>query len=316
MTWKSTKILSLSYSTWSAYLKCPAMYKIVTLPKEEREKLPPPTERDRYNMAFGNIMHDLVNTFYDKRLFMNCSTLEKIKDTYTKLKQLASYVTERHLEGITLGVKFKPLTLEDFKERVYKATKVFLANCIKHRLFGIYTGSEVKLNLKLLDYNVILLGTTDLVTITKKPEQSCRIIDFKSRRNDTVEVDQLLWYALMWYYKWGYYPNEIGFYYFEGEPNFEIIPFTPEMLQKLMASILMVRDKIYADNKFRAIRNEKCWSCRIKNTCSESPYYKDLESRNNAKQILDDSKTDTVGFGIPSNIPSTEGNTNDILAEF
>lgn len=263
------KTLALSHTTFRAYLECPKKY--LTLIKDTPLEVPEATESDLYNNAFGNTMHSLTEKFYNEGLYRRCGTLDGVRDVYIKLRDSIEDQMKVHLRGVTMGVKFRPLTWEEFRARCAKAIKRFVANVVKHRLWGVYTKAEINLSLRLDKYNLALFGKPDLGIVQRNPHKII-IVDVKSRPNTTVDDSQLIWYALMWYYKWGDWPTDLYFMYMEGEPDMEPVSFRPEMGQELMSQILVVRDKIQADKKFRPVRNEKCWNCLLRKTCEESPY--------------------------------------------
>lgn len=252
-------------------------------------------------------MHKLNEVFYRNKMFLKLTSTKAVVEIYEKLR-------DNHLEGTLdyflkpageLGVKFKPKTRDEFLVDCRAALKRLLSVIVRYRLYGRYANAEVDLKLLLRDLDIALFGKIDIAAIPDKT----RIVlaDLKSELNkDYVDERQLKWYALLWYYKFGYYPSELLFIPCRGKEDAVQVEFTPEELQELMGQILSVRDQILADKKFAPRTNEKCWNCPERKTCPKSPY----AQQHLAQQELDSVEGDTFSLA-----PDGENPFEDVFTD-
>ena len=276
---EGTYTFSASHTSLAAWRTgCPAYYKAVV---DSGYQLLPGSERDVYNAAFGNVMHAVARRFYDDQLWARCATPTQIRDAYRVLKAAIPSLVDQHTAGAgELGVKYKPLTRTEIIARCEAAAKAFVAHVLEGRFFGQYTRAEAKISHHAKQHGVLLVAKVDLAVVSQEPGLPRRVLllDWKSRKSEHVDPSQLTFDALTWYYKWGTYPDEVGFFYFEGDPYWEPVQvdFAAE-LPRAMAALLEERDRIQAERTWKPRRCSKCWACPSRSTCTESPHYRAAE---------------------------------------
>ena len=265
------KELEISFSQFKNYRLCPRRYQA-----DVNKEHGPDTDKQKYNMAFGNIMDDIADQFYKGQLFMKLVNANALTEVYFKLRDRLLVIYNKYLKDVKVGIPGRPLTKEEMITRCEEALKRFLSGVVQNRLYGEYTNSEINLRIRIAKYGITLNGRPDLAVISRQEGRSQRIVivDFKSRPSDSVVRDQLAWYALLWYYKFSLIPNEVGFFYFEPTKKsqlvFEPFKFGATDLQKMMAAVLVVRDQITSGAGFQAKINDQCWNCGIRQACPVS----------------------------------------------
>lgn len=294
-----SKELEISFTQFRNYRLCPKRYKA-----DIDRTHPPQTEQEQYNVAFGKIMGKLAEDFYKGQLFMKLTDPAGLREVFFKLKDRVPILVNKFLRNVTLEIKGRPLSKEEWNDRCVTALKRFLASVVENRLYGVYTNAEIVLKIRIAKYGITLTGRPDLAVVSEASGQPRRavIVDFKSRPSKSVAVAQLAWYALLWYYKFGEVPTEVGFLYFEpadGIPVFQSYKFTDADLRKIMGEILQVRDKILADGHYRAKANDQCWNCGLSKICPTSPFYKEQA----AVAALKTSDTKLTGMSLAPDAP-------------
>ena len=260
-------MIRLSYSHWQAFRSCHAWYKAMV-----DKTAPPEDDNTRYKFGFGNVMHRISEVFYKARMYNRFVGMDSVRDCYQRLKVSIPGMVDDVFGTMELGVKGRPLTRDEIIVRCEEATKRFLAVVIKHQLFGVYASAEVNLKIQLPEKGLTLFGYLDLVVINRTPKPKCRLGDIKSKRYKELDKWQLIWYSLLWYYKFGIPPDQFVFIYLEGDPDYEPYDYNEREIQELMADILLTRDRINAETQFNPTPNKGCWKCPIKMACKESPY--------------------------------------------
>ena len=146
----------------------------------------------------------------------------------------------------------------------------------EHKLLGPYARSEVNLDVQLKS-GLILVGKADLVL--EQTDKTLCLIDGKAskHREKNVDINQLIWYALLYFLRYKRVPDRLAFFYFrfaaDKEQSMDWLPLSQESLfqhmQALKADILESYDAIQAESFGATPSPTNCRYCPWEKICQD-----------------------------------------------
>lgn len=284
----------VTFKSLTTYTECPKKYDLLNVRKEA-----PPEIQSQHNALVGVVVQKVFEDFYNDEIWrMGSETLDEL------LKRCEVYFYE-FLD--THYVNFKDFSCK------YKTPFEALKDCLdmipvafegikREKLLGPYAKSEVEIKERYL--NRYLFGVIDFIIQT--PDGKITLLDGKTSRHreKNVDVDQLYFYALLFFLKYHKMPDRLGFYYYrfgdDPEKAFDWIPVDVAKVKDLQERILECADKVQR-KWFRATPSpSSCKYCPWNEICDErlqqkreGKAIKRLKSNKNEIEVGD---SDVLGF--------------------
>lgn len=286
-----------SYSAFSQYQKCPKQYYL-----QRVKKVQPPVPESKHNAWVGTVVQNVFEEFYEKELWRKKGEVLDILLDRTKFYN-EQFLLKNHVDFShrTCKYKSKDDPLQDCLDLVPKV----LSAIKREKLLGPYAKSEVKIEARLRN-NDLLFGYLDFVI--RKPDGTVLLLDGKSTkyREKGVDLNQLYFYALLFYFRYKKLPDKLGFLYFRFADDPELAfdwydPLKTE-IKKLRENIVEALDNIYARNFQATPVPSNCQWCPYEDMCPERKQQKAVNSGKRAassnKEKVEVKKDDKgfVGF--------------------
>jgi len=198
-----SKPIRLSYSSLKQYESCPRQYNWQRIERRKR-----PQVESKHNAMLGTVIQATFEHFYKNEIWrMGADTSEYLKDA--SLNYLEKFLAENHVDWDDPSCRFSKVDVIDDLYRMVPAT---VQTIKRERLLGPYAQSEIPIELHL--GSDVLQGNLDFVIRTV--DDKVWIFDGKAtkHREARVDPDQLYFYALLFYLRWQYMPDRLGFLYY------------------------------------------------------------------------------------------------------
>jgi CRISPR/Cas system-associated exonuclease Cas4 (RecB family) len=193
--------MRLSYSQYRTFIQCPRLYHYQAIKKE------PPEKPSSYFSLYGK----LIEAFFKK--YTNVYTKQGVVLDNDKiraiLKSLWGYILESNY------VDWSDPWVRDTSDQIYENVYNDVLMNIKEFSFWKEAKSEVS-------FEVLLKKSQDILTcrmdfIWRKPDGTVEILDGKgtNKMDTSVDIEQLLFYALMYLLRNKRIPDKIGFLYYK-----------------------------------------------------------------------------------------------------
>ena len=234
----------LSYSGYKTYDSCPRSYwhryvnkTLVTKPD------------NRVHMLYGEAVGLIFEEFYVRKIWREPSPTEALVARVDET--LAGIVKKETARGGVFDwdekdARGKPAlkpgtrSLEEVRGEVIEAIPRGVASIKLHRLLGVKSGAEVKLDTDIKGHR--LAGRADFIIHRVSPDEDKILIDGKGSRWRDKYVDrrQLKWYAMLYQKKFGVLPDRLGFLYWRSEPedSLDWVACTPRDIEIMQETVL------------------------------------------------------------------------------
>lgn len=258
---------NISYSARKLYNNCPKSYEFRYIRKEKGQP-------DPKNYMFGTIIGRVFEIFYRDRVWLQPDPIRYLSAKYSDII-LEVYNQENYLKGTNPSYEL------NLRQDLEKFVPLGIETIRKHRL--IKNRNEVELDLTIQvgsdDNRTRMVGRADFV-LYDSPE-SFYILDGKAskHREKYVDSDQLIWYAVSHYIKYGVAPKQIGFvFWLFPEDPITFISYSSDDMRKVISDTNNVVAKI-KNQEFTATTSGMCHKCSFKNLCEDGQRYISLRKK-------------------------------------
>lgn len=276
-------MIKLSFSKYDTYLKCPRKYKY------ELDGVKPIVQESKYFALYGI----LIQRFFQE--YTNTIIPSKFPVTPELIKSVLKKLWEKILK--LNYVCWDDIWVKQSSEEIFEECyKDILENIRAFPLFS-ECKSELSIEIKLKKSGDILNGRLDF--IRRCPDGSIEILDGKSTAHlDRVDVEQLFFYALLYYLKHKKLPKKLGFLFYRYK-TIQYIDFNPEILLKFKNKLALAKEAIKKNKTFepKVKLSKICMWCSYKLSCK--PYLEKKEA-NAAKRskLHADTEGRIISLGI------------------
>lgn len=260
----------LSYSGYKKYLECPLAYYHSYIAKTKK-----PTPDDRIGMVYGSVVGNLVEDFYNLKLWKEKNPVQILLAKAPSA--LRKVMAEESKNGTFLwkdnNTYKKP---DDILADVIKSVPQAIEIIRRHRLLGVDAKAEVKLDSDVQGHR--FGGRADVIMTRLAPHSDRIIYDGKGSkyRDQYVDVRQLYWYSLLNQVQRGFLPDRVAFVFwrFDSATAVDWHPVTSEHVLELREEVLAAIGQIEASKKKRLPQAfearpsaSKCRLCPYTFTC-------------------------------------------------
>lgn len=255
-----SKVTYFDYSKLSTYRKCPQFYKWKYIDCKN-PKVPP----NMYYALPGIIIQKIFEYFYNNEWYRKKSECrpfmyKKASEIYeTTLK----YTKVNWLDPI--AKKTKHQVYEEFLEMIGKNLDLIK----EKKLLGAFAKSEYVLQSYFDDNKYVIFKSK--VDFLINNQDGTQILDGKATSNKSSYIKdptQLIFYAMMFLYKYKKLPDKIG-YWFWRDATIKYIDFTKDDIDKLKEDIKKVLYDIYKKKFDATPSHSSCLFCNYKEECFE-----------------------------------------------
>lgn len=250
--------LYLSYSGRRTYLLCPRKYEfsyVHRLPKKWNVK----------DTAFGSSIGKVFEWFYNRRLWASKNV---VASTVAVIDSAVSSVFQEEGLDVADHGDLRRKLVQDLREYVPKT----LETIRKHKLLTYSSRSEVDLTVVYTSpkhgATMKIGGRSDFVHSISK---SVSIMDGKAsrHRDKYVDSDQLVWYAILHYIRFGVAPARLGFlYYLFPDDPVQWISYDADSMRSVLDSAFEISEKVRL-KIFPPTPGGECSRCDYLDRCQE-----------------------------------------------
>jgi len=254
----------LSYSAFKQYKTCSKQYDLKRVKKQE-----PPVKDSKHNAIIGSVVQRVYEDFYNDELWRRGG---KTSDTLIERteKYYYEFLADNYVDFNDPRCRFATST-EPLKE-CYEIVPKVLEGIKREGFLGPYAKSEVNIKVR-FGSSDFLLGYIDF--IIRRQDGQVLLLDGKAskHREKYVDVQQLYYYALMFYLRYKKLPDKMGFYFyrFADDPELAMdwIPVERAKIKELKMEIEEVIEDI-RKRRFKANPHySHCQWCPYEQICSE-----------------------------------------------
>jgi hypothetical protein len=254
--------ISLSYSARKLYLGCPKQYHYKYILRD-------PAKGDPKDTMFGSIIGKIFEWFYDRRLYGNSdpvsSCVNLIKDATLEVFGAEGYIKGTNYdyeEKLRINLqKFVPLGIDTIRNNRLLSNN----NKAELDLTTVYQGDS--------SLRMRMVGRADFVYYHSPTD--FWILDGKAskHREKYVDSQQLIWYAVLHYLKYGVAPKRIGFIFWMFPDNpISWVQYSSDDMRNLIKDTQDVAGNILS-GRFAAKPSGECHRCVYKNKCEDGVKY-------------------------------------------
>lgn len=253
------------YSQYDLYKKCPQSYNWKYI-----EHRVPKTPPNLYYAFPGIIIQKIFEHFYNDCWYLKRGECREFM--YSK----ATEIFENTLKFLTvdwqskIAKKTRPQVFDEFLEMIGKNLDVVK----EKKLIGPLAKSEYKLQ-SYFDNNKYVLLTSKVDFLLNTASDGVMILDGKATSNKNNYLKnpaQLYFYAMVYKYKYGSYPNKIGFWFWR-TAELAFIPFDESNIEALREDIKDVLYKIYKKKFLATPDYSTCLFCNYQEECLDRKKY-------------------------------------------
>ena len=255
--------LYLSYSGRKCYLTCPRQY-------QHRYVLKTKVERDPRTSFFGSIIGKVFQWFYDRSVW-----------TGPNPESASIALLPEAVRTVLLEEKFHRSSDPEYVTNVENEVRELIPSAIEtirvHKLLSANSRAELDLTITYPSekhgMTLRLGGRTDFVHYHSP--QDVWIVDGKGSRHREKYVDseQVIWYAIQHYLKYGVAPTRIGFMYwrFPDDP-IQWVEYGSQSIRESLDMTFDVAKKIRLE-VFDPKPSSECHRCDYKAMCEDGTRY-------------------------------------------
>ncbi len=281
--------MEISCAKFRTYIACPLRYRYQYV---DHLKKP---QQNEYHTVSGTVVGRIFEHFYNDEIWrfpkeVQEKLLELLPKEYEAVLAKSNVIWNDKTIQNQLS---KEELLEDCKKSVLSGLKAIKENL----LLGKYARSEVKLQAKVNNYDIIW-GRADIIIrrqLKDQPEEIL-LIDGKNTKHDQyLDEQQLLFYALTFYLANERMVDKLGYLLFrKGEVKW--IEFDKEDLQKLKEQIAEVSKGISKKEFEPTFTPQACKFCLYKEECEkETGWAVKTQSPKKFLRVIPDGVTE-IGF--------------------
>jgi hypothetical protein len=243
-----------SYSGYRSYVTCPRKYYFQYVARE-------PVLRDPKPSLFGSIIGKVFEWFYEDRLWADP---DPVSAACAKIGRATDSVCRK--EGFVLGSD--PAFAASLKSDLEKFVPAGVETVRSHRLLSENSHAEVDLTVTTSKDGTALRLGKRADFIHWMPGGSW-ILDGKgsAKRHQYADPDQLVWYALLHYLKYGFSPSRLGFIFwrFPDDPV-QWIDYDASSLRSVHSRAFQVAEKVRLQ-VFDPVPSTSCKVCDFRSKC-------------------------------------------------
>jgi hypothetical protein len=261
--------MKISFSSYDKYRNCPRQYHLVYSGVKSPEK------ENKYFALYGI----LIQKFFED--YVNDILPSKIDVTENLIRSALSKMWKKIL--FKNHVDWSEPYVKDNADDIFEQVYLDILENIKAFDFFDQCKAEVSITIKLKKSGDILDGRLDF--IRKCPDGSIEILDGKSTKHlDRVDVDQLYFYALLYFLNHKKLPKRLGFMFYQYR-TIQYIDFSPEILLKFKNRLALAKETIKKDKVFQPTLklSKVCIWCPYKLTCQPYMDKKEANSKKRSK---------------------------------
>lgn len=279
--------MNISYNSWKTYKKCPKCFY-----KQYLKKDPPTVPINEYFTLYGR----LVEKFFE--IYCNIWSRQNITISYPDINKKMTIIYDKILK-ISL-VDWTAFYCKYSKDEIFTSAFSDVCNILDSTNKGYFlnTKAEVKFEV-LLKKGHQIRGRLDFLHKSTIKVNEDSILDGKGTDTIGKNIDnnQLLFYALLYFFQFKRLPIEIGFFYYRFNT---LIPVAidKEILNEFRANLSLDIKDIINTMEYKATPSAKsCKYCNYAKGCLE--HLKDKATRVKPSKIKNlESDGDIIEFGL------------------
>lgn len=279
--------MNINYHSWKAFKECPKKFYL-----EFIKKAPPTIEINEYFTLYGRLVEKFFTLFCNqwryKTPYMPADFIRH------KLKPLYEGVLQSSV--VDWSKPFCRLSSEDIFEEAFN--DIFAVMESMNQNYFLNTTSEISIEVALNNGHKIT-GRLDFLHKDPISENIESIIDGKgsTKIGKNVDRNQLIFYALLYFFKFNKLPAELGFFYYKFN-TYVPVPLTQDILEKFRAQLSLDIKTIINTEDFIAQPSAKsCKYCKYLHGCNEGMKAKSKRAKKSKIKELE-GKNGTVIFGF------------------
>jgi len=250
-------MIYISYSGKKTYLQCPLKYKYIYINRLA-------IKGDRTAAIRGIVIDNLFEKFYNDKLY-----IKNQKEKNFGLESYVDYVIDRVFEKEAL----LPEDNVEFRYRLKQETiakiEPTLETIKKHKLIKDNSKSSVNLSTHIrvskFSDTVKLVGIADFIHGYGK---SVWILDGKNYMKKEADLDQLLFYATLYAFKYKVVPSRLGFlFYMFKDDQLQWVDFNEDMLRESFNKTIHVISEIRKGKFHPKPSVSSCANCKFRHIC-------------------------------------------------
>ena len=275
----------ISYHSWKEYGECPKKYFL-----KYRKKAPYSVPRNDYHALYGKLVERFFQHFCNTwRFTMPYMPVEEIKYKLTSLYRIV-------LDTSTVDwtAPFITASQEDIFNQAFGDVNAIM-NSLSQNYF-LNTKSEVSIEVA-VQSGAQLTCRLDFVH-KKAVGDHLTIFDGKGSMTigKNVEDDQVLFYALMYYFHYKRLADEIGYFYYRFN-TYKPVPISLSILNEFRAKLSLRVKEMVADSTFTATPSAKaCKYCEYRLSCIEGMESKAKRKRPSKLDIVEQEGITEIGM--------------------
>ena len=250
--------MRISYSGWKAYRECPKKFYLGYI-----EKAPPTVPINQYFTLYGRLVEKFFTLFSNIWRFKTPFIFPEI------IRERLQILYDDILLASTVNwsAPFVKYTQNDIFEQAFADVCTVMDS--QQQNYFLSSRAEVGIQLKLKD-ETALSGRIDFV----HTDLLCKdVLIFDGKGTDTigknVSNDQLLFYALLYFFQFKIIPSSLGFFYYRFNTLIPV-PISEQILNEFRARLSLDIKTIVSDKEFKATPCAKsCKYCDYARTCLE-----------------------------------------------
>ncbi len=279
--------MNITFKSWKAFKECPKKFY-----KQYVKEDPPTVPINEYFTLYGR----LVEKFFELYCNIWCKTNPILTSSEIREKLITLYKMILRNSLVDWTAFFCKESKEEILASAYSDVCHIMEST--NRNYFLNTRSEIQIEVTLKN-SLILKGRLDFIhkNPIKTTEES--IFDGKgtTKIGKNIDNNQLLFYALLYYFQFKRLPMELGFFYYRFNT---LIPVAidQELLNEFRANLSLDIKEIVNTEKYLPTPSSKsCKYCNYANECLEG--LKDKASRAKPSKIENlESDGEVIEFGL------------------
>ena len=277
--------MNISYHAWKDYEDCPKKYFL-----KNRKRAPSLVPRNDYFMLYGKLTEKFFTLFCNTwRLQMPYMPPDEIQ---FKLRKIWDGLLKASVVDWTAHF------VRDTEEEIFQQSLSDICSIMDshNQNFFLNTQSEISVSVG-TKHGARITGRLDFVH--KYPTSSgIQIFDGKgtNKMGKNVSNDQVLFYALLYYFHYKILPESLGFFYYRFN-TFKEVPVSLSILNEFRAKLSLGVKDIMSDTEFKATPCAKaCRYCDYRPDCQEG--LEDMATRKKPSKLDIPDKEGVVDLGF------------------
>ena len=269
--------MRISYHAWKAYRECPKKFLLGYI-----QKVPPTVPINQYFTLYGRLVEKFFTLFSNIWRFKTPYIFpeiirERLQVLYNDILMAST---------VNWAAPFVKYTQNDIFEQAFSDICLIMDSMEQNNFLS--TKSEVGIELKLKD-DTKLTGRLDFIHTSPLSKE---VLIFDGKGTDVigknVSNDQLLFYALLYFFRYKKLPNSLGFFYYRFNTLIPV-PINGFLLNEFRARISLDIKTMTSDQKFIATPCSKsCKYCDYVRDCLEGLQSKGTRSRRSKFKFEDE----------------------------